>query len=298
MKHVQPASLEKFTRRDESGTICTASFEIVLYTSKPKSEAGEGAITCYELFLERFRRSLTWYLASSMRKAKKFSQKYADIFPTLCREPKDEYALPFYRVFNGSGMLDYLPPVFATLSDGGDSCLQIHLPSAYASDWEEVLNLVTGLVGGFPFRYGHVGYALCWNDMSPDRDAEVSTFIGPLLKRYPGFSSGNPFELCDQPMPPVNWLTLIGPEMLESIGGEGAVHLALSDAEISVFRLGHGLCVRAGERPQLGDLNRGDDVTLYRKVGSFLKEYRSHPEIELTGLNEEDSEAWLARFDS
>ena len=89
MEHEQPASLEKFTLRDESGTMCTASFEIVLYTSKPKSEAGEGAITCYELFLERFGKSLTWYLASSMRKAKKFSQKNADIFPTLCREPKD-----------------------------------------------------------------------------------------------------------------------------------------------------------------------------------------------------------------
>jgi hypothetical protein len=39
-------------------------------------------------------------------------------------------------------------------------------------------------------------------------------------------------------------------------------------------------------------------VPLYRKVGSYLKDYRGDQEIELDGLTLKESEAWLARFDS
>jgi len=172
------------------------------------------------------------------------------------------------------------------------------LPPEWATNWNDLRTLLAELAGAFPYRYGHVGYALCWNDMSVERDIEVSTLIRPLLKRYPGLSLGNPFELCDQDLPPVNWLTLIGPELLETIGGIDNVRQALADDDaISILPLGRGVGIKAGETPQLGDLNRGDDLPLYRKVGTYLREYRGEPEIELTGLNEEESEAWLARFD-
>src|SRR5262249_38312992 len=102
----------------------------------------------------------------------------------------------------------------------------------------------------------------------------------------------------DQKLPPVNWLTLLGPELLGELGGVGAVHHALSGDVVSVMSLGPGVCIRAGETPQLGDLNRRDDLPLYRKVGSYLSKYRGTQEIELTGLDEDESEEWLARFDS
>jgi hypothetical protein len=299
MSQVPQISLERFTQRDEHGVMYTVSVEIVLYTRKQKPELAAGAIACYGLFLERFRHSLNWYIASAMRKARRFSEEYADIFPTLCKEPDKRFPLPFFRVFNGSEIRDYLPPIFATSSAGDfSSCLQIHLPPELATEWDDLLTLLSRLAGAFPFRYGHVGYALCWNDLSVDRDIEVPALIGPLLKRHPGFSLGNPFELSDQNLPPVNWLTLIGPELLENLGGVNVVLEALSDDAISVMPLGPGVCIRAGETPQLGDLNRGDDLPVYRKVGSYLKDYRGGPEIELTGLDEEESEAWLARFDS
>jgi hypothetical protein len=134
--------------------------------------------------------------------------------------------------------------------------------------------------------------------MSVDRDVDASELIGPLLKRHPGLSIGNPFELCDQPLPPVNWLTLIGPELLKKLGGLAKVSKDLADEEISVVSMGGGICIKAGAAPQLGDVNRRDTLPLYRKVGAYLKSYRGNQEMELTGLDEEESEAWLARFDS
>ena len=96
-------SFEKFTQRDQHGTILTVSLEVVLYATKPQLELADWAISCYSLFLEKYRDTMNWYLASSMRKARRFSSKSVDIFPTICRKPDSRYPLPFYRVFNGSG---------------------------------------------------------------------------------------------------------------------------------------------------------------------------------------------------
>jgi len=297
MSQGKQASLEKFTQRDEDGTLYTVSLEIVLYAKKPFEELAEGATACYQLFIERFGDSLKWYLAGSMRRERRFSEKYREIFPTLCKEGANS-AMPRFRVFNGSGMLDYLPPVFATRQYDEFSWLQIHLPPTKANDWGELLNFLTGLGEKFSFRCGHVGLSLCWNDLSADRVSVVPGLIGSLLKRYPGLSLGDPFLLCTQGLPPVNWLTLIGPELLRKLGGINKARKALSDGSVSVVPLGSGVCIRAGEAPQLGDLNRRDNLPLYRKVGAYLKNYREQQEVELYGLDGEESEVWLARFDS
>ena len=293
----QIPSLEKFTQRDKDGTLFTASLQIALYARKPLPEIADGAIACYRVFLKRFGKSVTIYLAGTMRRVRRFSEKYVEIFPTLCKE--SGLGLPLYRVFNGSELQDFNPPIFATGAYRDFSWLQVHLPPSLANDWKELLAVLTPMAEPLPFRYGTVGLSLCWNDMSVDRDNEVPALIGPLLKRHPGFNLGTPRELTDQAMPPVNWLTLLGPELLEKVGGITKLRRAFSDDKaISVMPFGDGVLIRAGEFPQVGDRNRRDNVPLYRKVGSFLKKYRGDQEIELDGLTLEESEKWLARFDS
>jgi len=267
-----------------------------LYANKALPDLADGATAVYRLFIQKFGGSVNSYHARSMRTARRFSAKYAEIFPTLCEEPG--LSLPAYQVFSGSGLQDYLPPLFATGYHSTFSWLQLHLPTALADDPDAVLSLVAMLAERFPYRCGHVGFSLCWNNLSVARDIEVPALIGPLLKRYPGFSLGTPNELCDQDVPPVNWLTLLGPELLQKLDGLGGVRQALADDAISVTQLGAGVCIRAGETPQLGDVNRKEDLPLYRKVGSYLKDFRGQQEIELDGLDEDESEAWLARFDS
>jgi hypothetical protein len=289
--------LEKFTKRDEDGTMYSPSLQIVLYADKPRAKLADGATACYELFVEKFGDGLSFYHAESMRQVRRFSEKYAAVFPTLCRKRDD--GLPEYRLFSGEGPQDYVPPAFVTGAYGSFSWLEVHLPSSFADNWKRALALLNEMGRSFPFRCGTVGLSLFWNDMSADRDVEVPRLIGPLLKRYPGFNLGTPGELTDQALPPVNWLTLLGPELLGELGGIAKVRKAFSGEDaISVMPLGHGALIRAGESPQLGDRNRGDNLPLYRKVGSYLKDFRGDQEIELDGFSEEASEKWLARFDS
>lgn len=291
---VQP-SLDAFVERDEGGTMYSASLQIVLYAKAPLPELASGAIECYRLLAGKFGSHWKWYHAGSMKVARRFTEKYADIFPTLCLEGGSH--LPSFRVFNGDLLADYRPPVFETGYYGVFSWLQVHLSPELATDWKGLLTLLTALATPFPFRYGTVGYSLCWNRLSADRDNEVPKLIGPLLKRYPGFNLGTPGELCDQDIPPVNWLTLLGPELLGRLGGIAKVRRALLEPQISVLPIGHGAFVRAGERPQLGDRNRLDDLPVYRKVGSALNTQRVHQPVRLKGIKDE-SEAWLARFDA
>jgi hypothetical protein len=294
---VQQTSLDKFTRGDEDGTLYTASLQIVLYAKKPLPELAAGATACYRLFVEKFGGSLYWYLAENMRKGRRFSEKYVEVFPTLCQEP--EVCLPRYRLVSGTGVQDCVPPVFGTGGFADFSWLQVHLPPTLADDWKGLLTLLSAIAEPFPFRYGTVGLSLCWDDTSVARDMQVPKLIGALLRRYPGFNLGTPREITDQDMPPVNWVTLLGPDLLKKIGGVAKVRTAFSDDKmISVTPVGDGAFIRAGESPQLGDRNRGDDLPLYRRVGKYLKDFRGDQEIELNGFSEEASEKWLARFDS
>jgi hypothetical protein len=291
------ALLEKFTETDEYGTLYSASLQIALFANQPLQELAAGATACYRLFMDRFGVDVERYHTGSMRQVRAFSAKYADVFPTLCQEKG--VSLPRYKIFRGKQkLLDYIPPVFQTSAYHEFSALQLHLPPKVADAPNDLLGFVSKLAEAFPFRCGYVGYSLCWDDQSADRGPVVPRLIGPLHKRYPGFALGNPRLIADHPLPPVNWLTLLGPEVVERLGEIARVRKDLKDRAISVEPRGAGICIRAGEAPQLGDRNRGDDLPLYRKVGTYLKDHRGREYVELDGLDANESEAWLARFDS
>ena len=289
-------SLDKFNDADEYGAVYSASLQIVLYTNQRLPELAEGVSTCYRLFLDRFGDDVDRYSARSMRQARAFSAKYADVFPTLCQEQGE--GLPRFAAFHGKQKLDYRPPVFQTWQYDGFSWLQLHLPPDSAKDRDGVLHWVSTLADAFPFRCGTVGFSLCWYEDAAARDAIVPKLIAPLYKRYPGFALGTPGDISDHPLPPVNWLTLLGPELVEKLGGVRQVSSDLGDDVISVTPMGAGICIRAGEAPQIGDRNRGDDVPAYRKVGAYLKDYRGDEYLDLPGFeDDDDTAAWLARFD-
>lgn len=289
---------EDLTQQDEYGMVVCPSVEATLYSDESLSKLAEGVIACYRLFLDRFGSELQSFLASAMVKAQKFSQKKADVFPTLCGDPKLA-TLPMFRVFRGAGNMDYMPPVFMAGSTlNRFSCLQVQLPHTYADRPEDVLAFLGQLASNFPYRSGYAGLALCWNDLSVDRETVVPALIKPLLKRHPGLSPGLGRNLASQPMAPCNWLTLLGPGLLAAAGGLSRVKGDLAGDGISVIEMGHGACIRAGDVPKLGDLNRQDDLPLYRRVGAYLKPWRTYQKFRLKGMDFEETEAWLARFDS
>lgn len=292
------AQLATLAQRDDYGIAFSPSFEVTLYSGEPRPRIASPAIACYQRFLEQHGADVTSYLASAMTKSQKFTAAKREVFPTLCADERLD-TLPMFRAFRGAGNMDYSPPVFMT---GGFSrkfsCVQVQLPPDYVHRPEQALDVVARMASNFPYRSGYAGIAVCWNELSVDRETTVPPHLKPLLKRYPGLSPGIPRTLSEQPMPPYNWLTLLGPELLETVGGRSRVQRELSGGGISVLEMGDGVCIRAGDYPELGDRNRQDTLPLYRRIGAYFKPFRVYETIRIKGMDFEETEEWLARFDS
>lgn len=102
----------------------------------------------------------------------------------------------------------------------------------------------------------------------------------------------------------VNWLTVIGEDFVDRLGGESALRHAFSGrGDVEIVPYSNGLIIRAGEYPELGKLEDGLPST-YVAVNNIVKQIRIpspdqlHPYSPYGDGFEEDSTArWYARFD-
>jgi hypothetical protein len=143
---------------------------------------------------------------------------------------------------------------------------------------------------------------MTWNELGrfPEKATET---MGAIRKRYPGLDLSDPGSsqyVAKGAYKCVNWLTMIGAAGCESLGGVDALRSRFR-AEVEVYKLSHGVLIRAGVAPDIGDTNRRRDLTLYRQVGNVLAPIRDadHPAF-LTVDSVDDEEVtneWLGRFD-
>ncbi|MFS8124774.1 DUF3396 domain-containing protein [Rhizobium sp. BR 250] len=130
----------------------------------------------------------------------------------------------------------------------------------------------------------------------------------PLFRRFPGllYEDGIRFGLIisqrTDVIRDVNWLTAVNDELLARVGGLEKAREVLAD-EIVLHPYEGGVVFQAGERPVLGDLNKGQAPSAYRAVNDFLKPLRyeawDYPYLRAPyGVDEmEYTQWWTHRFD-
>ena len=68
----------------------------------------------------------------------------------------------------------------------------------------------------------------------------------------------------------MNWLTLLGAKLTTGLAGAKSLAKAVPKG-VSVLTLGPGgVVIRAGEAPQVGNVNRNDLLPLYHAVGQLV----------------------------
>lgn len=98
--------------------------------------------------------------------------------------------------------------------------------------------------------------------------------IAPYLLRFPGLGwipdPSFPFfmDLFATHITDINWLTIINKELAERVGGIGK--LRLLDNDVSIAEYPGGYVIQAGERPEYGDMEKGNNLPLYGKVQNLL----------------------------
>jgi hypothetical protein len=100
-------------------------------------------------------------------------------------------------------------------------------------------------------------------------------------------------------LPETNWLTFVGAPLLDhfELATDELERLDWSQ-QIAVRRVSHGVCVRAGARPTLGDVNRGELPSAYIEVARRLRDLLVEEPPEFWGefARRKATRAWMQRF--
>jgi hypothetical protein len=175
------------------------------------------------------------------------------------------------------------------VGDAMSSVIRITLPTNHPL--VEATPLAAWLTDLDVVKHGRVAYVECGFGLASVQglrnDVGTKTFEQTLCSRYPGldcFRLNHALRIyrADGAYPDLvplvkraAWMNVLSPLTVQFLGGEAAVRAQLADTPaLAVQTLPHGLLVRAGERPQLGDLSAGDGLPLQRKLASVLRPAR------------------------
>jgi hypothetical protein len=122
-----------------------------------------------------------------------------------------------------------------------------------------------------PFASGHAGLAFS----ALTQLVGVSRWIQPQRTRYPGMYVPE-LEDCSWHLgtrvPDVNWLTFLGPPVLEALGGTSSLRARLTSPDTSVQALdSERAVVTLGAWPDAGDTEQGHPLPLHRELARVLE---------------------------
>jgi len=136
-----------------------------------------------------------------------------------------------------------------------------------------------------------------------------SPYVYPYFMRHPGIDYHDPVTfsvLAEQEhnrIKSVNWLTVLGDEVLNELGGPDTARREL-EPECTVHTYEGGVVIQAGAYPQFGDTEENDIPAAYRKVARFTRpvrfghyEHGSLMRVPDHLAPRTETERWLARFD-
>lgn len=129
-----------------------------------------------------------------------------------------------------------------------------------------------------------------------------------LIKRFPGFDVANTVDFILEAqathnrIKSINWLTVLGDDIVAELGGRERLRSHL-EPTCTLHGYSGGIVIQAGERPQLGDIQRGDIPEAYRVVARVTRPVRFEQYDEALfrvprGMDKRSEMlAWVRRFD-
>lgn len=180
-----------------------------------------------------------------------------------------------------------------------------------AADAARAVQVFEQLVSDFPFWGGIAGFGfdIVWGREFEQSAMPVNFRVAQryhgILVRDRGMSSqllvpAGPGLAPLKCLPSAAWLTYLGEELVEAVGGVTGLQNAVG-AAVTFKSLGQGLLLRAGDAPPVVDVNRpGEDnkalALLHRGIAKVIRDRWFHT-YSLLGVERDVADAWLHRFD-
>jgi Protein of unknown function (DUF3396) len=181
--------------------------------------------------------------------------------------------------------------------------IRLVLPISTINGSSDTLHhLAVAILSPLDFHSGHSGYAINWSYLGRYASASRQA-MRMLARRFPGIDLPHPLSTLmaiPSGIKRINWLTFLGTPIVERLGGQDQVNKILTQSDIRVQQLDHGIVIIAGKQPGLGDVNRREALDAYHTVGRFLAPFRSHRHPPFLGgpEDEERTAEWLSHFDN
>lgn len=157
------------------------------------------------------------------------------------------------------------------------TCLvEIRWPSDFPGQFgfDALVNWVRQLSEVLPYRSAYASPALTQGFADYSHIVEGAQHFVPIALRHPGFdlqeNEGTAAFMGKRKCRGARWLTLLGPDLIAELGGRAALQAKLEPG-VSVITAGLGVLLRAGDRPELGDVNRGERALLLRSVAAAIE---------------------------
>ncbi|MCU0636948.1 MAG: DUF3396 domain-containing protein [Gemmatimonadaceae bacterium] len=130
------------------------------------------------------------------------------------------------------------------------------------------------------------------------RDAAASRARRALLLRHPGLDLHRPSATADwgRGLRCVNWLTVLGAELIARLGGVDALRTALP-AGLLLHEYPGGAILQAGPNPEAGDVHYDQWPALYREAARVVRPVQADFTGAFRGFDPAESREWLHRFD-
>jgi hypothetical protein len=147
-----------------------------------------------------------------------------------------------------------------------------------------------------PYTSGYASPALQWAELGRGRAAAASKAIA---LRHPGYdvhvnsSTSNRIRARTRG---ARWLTFLADDLVEEVGGQERLRKALS-AAIKIEKAGDGVMIRAGDMPEIGDVNKRQGTPLLREVAAALEPVSVFDDPALLGNFANHDEDLLKRWE-
>ncbi len=271
----------------------------------PRNIRGCSVVTAqYERFVDRWCESLTHFWEERTGSFRKYRPVCRDYPRDHLEEDLRADKWSGWAAYSAKGNLEPAAPLFQADFPSSD------FPDPYCIEWSDedaqrILAESLEVARAAEVMHGIAGMTL-WPIRAVSDARSHKHFALPFCMRYQGVDLATSVDTgasCHNTIKGVNWLTFVSNAILERVGGEKKLRKQLSE-RIIFHRIKKGVCFQAGPEPLLGDIKKGEDLSVYHELGKALAPIRERNHRRINGPVEpgnftiEELHAWLARFDT
>jgi hypothetical protein len=308
LKSSEDAMLSQLDLTQDGLKLVALTFGINLYTGVSFYDCPEPVLKALDLFLERCpREQIRFFATETMRAHKPVTSNALKMPQTWLKPgaPTKEYValeLKSGEAYQDAPQFKY--HIWSVAKSKQAKVLSLAFPAVWGVEkTDELLALVRQLCDLFPFASGLAGYSF---ERSHYLEEDSETHAWNMSMRHVGIDIVRlPFDAKapgSDAVKGVGWLTMLGSALLAELGGEQRVASQLSrDGELISSK--HGVIIKAGPIPRIGDVNRNDVLPSYRNVYQIVsplieRAAKRSMDFQLARDSESKTLAWYLRLGS